>query len=448
MNLLHILTQKFSALITWFLHRPLLQKIIILGVILVAIWFIVAKFFSGSKTPQYQTSQVQSGTIISTISESGNVSAGGETDVTSPTDGIVEEIYVKNGDQVTVGQNLFKVKSTATPQQQASALSSYLSAQNNLNSAKSKMNSLQAALFTANQAFINDKGINNPTDTDKTDPKYIEENANWLQAQADYTNQQNVINQAQANLTSASLSYAATQDSVVTAPVPGTVANLSATIGTGVTASSTTTTTSNNSTSTSSSSGGSTVLVIGDFSKLQVKVQISEVDLPSVHTGQKATVTLDAFPSETFVGNVDSVDTIGTSTSGVVTYNAYITLIAPPSEIKPGMTATSIIQTTKHDNVLSVPSSAVQTVSGQSYVRVLKNGAISQIPVTTGISSDTNTEIDSGLTSGETVVTSVITSTTSTSSNSTTSPFSGLTGGRGFGGGGGGAVIRTGGGGR
>src|SRR5205823_1113568 len=130
--------------------------------------------------------------IISTVSESGNIGADSQTSVTSPSIGIIEAVYVKNGEQVTQGQNLFKVRATATPQEKASAYADYLSAQNNLNSAQAKMNSLQSALFKANQTFINDKGVPNPSDLQKTDPVYVEENADWLQAQADYKNQAGV----------------------------------------------------------------------------------------------------------------------------------------------------------------------------------------------------------------------------------------------------------------
>src|SRR5438270_859843 len=124
------------------------------------------------------------------------------------------------------------------------------------------MNSLQSALFKANQTFINDKGVSNPSDAQKQDPVYIEENANWLQAQADYKNQAGVITQAQAALTASSLSYQATQDSVVTAPVAGTVANLSVSQGNSVTASlsnnnSSSNTNANSSTSSSTSNSSS-----------------------------------------------------------------------------------------------------------------------------------------------------------------------------------------------
>ena len=92
------------------------------------------------------------------------------------------------------------------------------------------------------------------------------------------------------------------------------------------------------------------------------------------------------------------------------------------------------IQTDSRYDVLTVPSAAIQTENDTSYVRVLKNGKVSNVTVTTGISDDTNTEITSGLTEGDVVVTGTSATTTSGTS-STTSPFSG-SGGRGSGGGG------------
>src|SRR6185437_2940093 len=162
----------------------------------------------------------------------------------------------------------------------------------------------------------------------------------------------------------------------VTAPIDGTVANLSVVSGDAVTASSVTTTsnsTSFGSSSTASTNNGSTVLVIGNLTQLSILTQVNEVDVPHIKPGQNATVTLDAFPNETFVGKVQSVDSIGTISSGVVTYNVYISMVEPPTSIKAGMTASVAIQTARADDVVYVPTAAIQTANGSSYVRVLKN---------------------------------------------------------------------------
>jgi membrane fusion protein, macrolide-specific efflux system len=409
-----------------------LRAVIAVIIIIVAIYYVYSAFFTTKQSSQYQTSKVTKSLLISTLSESGSVSTTSQATINSPTDGIIQDVYVKDGDKVNEGDKLVSIRSTATVQEQQQAYASYLSAQNNLNSAKAKINSLQSALFKANQAFVNDKGISNPTTDDMNNPVYIEEKANWLQAESDYNNQQGVINQAQISLNSALLAYQATQDSVVTAPISGIVANISVTVGSNVAASSNTTSTSSTSSSTSTS-GSSALLKIGDFSNPIVSVQASEVDIPQIKAGQSATITLSAFSGKTFVGRVENVDTVGTTSSGVVTYNVYLTFVSPPADIRPGMSATAIITTARKNDALSVPTTAIQTSSGQSYVKVLKNGQISQASVETGISSDTDTEITSGLSEGDTVVTSVTTAKSSTGTQSS-SPFSGLNS-RNFGGG-------------
>jgi membrane fusion protein, macrolide-specific efflux system len=162
------------------------------------------------------------------------------------------------------------------------------------------------------------------------------------------------------------------------------------------------------------------------------------VDIPKIKAGQKAVITLDAFTGKTYVGEVENVDSVGTNNSGVVTYNVYLKFISPPADIKPGMTTTAVITIDRKDNALTVPSAAIQTTNGESLVRVLKNGQVSQVTVETGISSDSSTEIISGLSEGDTIITSTYSSQSSSSSNQSTSLFSGN---RGFGGSG--AALRV-----
>jgi len=325
---------------------------------------------------------------------------------------------------------------TAGQQRQAQAYSSLLSAQNGLQSANTQMYSLQNSLFVANQKFVNDKGIANPTDQNKQDPVYIEENASWLAAQAAYVNQSNVIAQAQANVNNASLAYQLTSGTI-TASTNGTVGDLIITKGMQIGSSNTT---AGSSTNTSNQAIAS--IITGNATT--VSVSLAEVDAPQIKIGQEATITFDALPNKTFTGKVMGINTTGAVTSGVTTYPAVIQLDdTSDASVLPNMTATANIITKVDDNALLVPSAAVQTVGTTSTVKVLKNGQVSTVSVQTGDTSDSQTVITSGLSEGETVVTSVI-STTSTTSTTGASPFSGGLRLGGFGGGGGG-TTRTGG---
>jgi macrolide-specific efflux system membrane fusion protein len=412
------------------------KKKIILALILVIIGFFIWSNINSSKTKTaYQTSQATKGTLVVSLTETGQVSVSNKISIVTQASGIVNNVYVASGDNLNAGDKIAEVTlDTAGQQRQAQAYSALLSAQNSLNSANAQLYSLQNTLFVANQKFINDKGIQNPTDQNKQDPVYIEENASWLAAEASYKNQTGVISQSQANLNNANLAYQLTSGTI-TAPTSGTIGDLVITKGMQIGSSNTT---AGSSTNTSNQSIAS--ILTGNSTA--VSISISEVDAPQIKVGQEATITFDALSSKTFTGKVIGINTTGSVSSGVTSYPAVIVLDESESDILPNMSATASIITKIDNNVLLVPSSAVQTVGTSSTVRVLKNGQVSTVSVSLGDSSDSQTVITSGLSEGDTVVTSAIA--TGTTQSSGASPFSGglRLGGFGGGGGGGGATTR------
>ncbi|MCX6705867.1 MAG: hypothetical protein NTV24_02050, partial [Candidatus Woesebacteria bacterium] len=132
-----------------------------------------------------------------------------------------------------------------------------------------------------------------------------------------------------------------------------------------------------------------------------------------------------------------TIDRIGTVSSNVTSYTVNIKLDTKSLDILPNMAATAdIIIATKVDTLI-IPTSALTTQNGQSVAKTLKNGTQVEVPVEIGISGNSDIEIVSGLTEGETVITGTVSNTST--STTTRSVFS--TGG--FGG-----VVRTGAGGR
>ncbi len=426
--------QKITSLKNWLFNQPIIIKGAILLVILGIGWFSISKLLSATQTAptQYQTAQVEKGTIVVTVSSSGTVSSANSGSVTTQASGVVTKILVQNGQLVKTGQEIATFDLDQTSKQKyAAALSSYQNARNNLASAQAKLNSLQAAEFKANQTFMNGKGSS--TDPDRSDPNYIQENANWLQAEADYKNQAAVIGQAQTSLNAASLALLQVSPTV-TSPISGTVTGLSLQVGSVLT-------------STSDSSGNNTAQKIASIkttAEPTITVNLTQVDVPNIKVGDKATLVFDSFTDQTFTGSVVSVDTIGSVSSGVTTYPAVIKLDSGSDKIFSNMTATANIITDSKSDVLLVPSAAVQTANGETTVRVMKNGTPTQVTVTTGLSSATQVEITSGLSEGDTVVTGTTGSTTSAAkSTSTTSVFSSLGGGNRTFGAAGGAAVRV-----
>lgn len=365
---------------------------------------------------QYQTAKVVRGTIISSVSASGQILTANIIDVTSNASGLVKKVYVKDGDRVSAGQKILElVLDSDSKQRSASAYSSYLSAKNSFDSAQVTLWTLDSAMWVANQTFINDavaRGLLT------YDPTYIQENDNWLAAEAKYKNQQAVIAQAQRVVNNAWLAYQQVSP-IVTAPMSGIISNI--TYAEGMTLGGT-------------SDSSQRIAIIRSEGNPLATFNLSEIDVAKVKPGQKATIKLDSLADKTFTGKVVTVDRVGSVTSGVTNYPIVIKFDTEAPEVLPNMSATAVIILEAKDSVLLVPSSAVRVQGDQNTVRVLKNKKEQTMVVETGLISDTQTEIISGLSEGDEVITSTITSTT-TRQGTSSSPFSGQLriGGGGFG---------------
>lgn len=392
MSMVSRILKTLSGVKDWFFKRSFPIKVVLIVTILAIGWFIYSKVTTGRQQPQFQTARVERGTIISTVSASGSVLTTNLVNVTTQASGVVKAVYVKDGDKVFAGQKIAEITLDYEGQQKnSSAWASYLAAKNNLESAKTTLYTLDSAMWAANQKFIND-AVARGLSTD--DPTYIQENDDWLAAEAKYKNQKGVIDQANASLASAWISYQLTSP-IVTAPIAGVVSNIGVVPGMVLTP--------------QSSTSSQRIAVIQNETNPIISVNISEIDVPKVKTGQKATVTLDSLPDKTFTGKVVTVDRIGTTSNNVVSYTSLIQLDTTSSEILPNMAANASIILETKANVLLIPSTAIQTQAGQSFVRVLRNGREQQIPVEIGLQGDTQTEIISGLSEGDEVIIGTVT---------------------------------------
>jgi HlyD family secretion protein len=177
------------------------------------------------------------------------------------------------------------------------------------------------------------------------------------------------------------------------------------------------------------------------------ELSLNEVDVAKVKVGQKATLTFDAIEGLSIAGAVSDIDTIGTVSQGVVTYTVKIGFDTQDDRVKPGMSVSAAIITDIKQDVLTVPSSAVKTQGNANYVEMFDTplpqtagtqGSLSAVPprqqnVAVGLSSDTDTEIVSGLKEGDEVVSRTITAKTTTTA--TAPSLFGGGGTRGLGGG-------------
>jgi RND family efflux transporter MFP subunit len=390
------LKQIGSSLIKRFKALSRKKKILVITAAIILLFFVIPGIVNSNKKPSYESAIVKKADIKEVVTETGTIAVSGRVDIDSPTNGVVTKVFVKNGDVVKKGQVLFTVESSATEQEQRSASSDYLAAQTALNNANATLNSLQAELFRTNQVFVNDRGVDNPSKDQKDDPVYIQQNANWLKAEADYKNQQTAISQAQAKASSAFLLYQATQNATVKATLAGKVSNLAVTEGSGVAAQTLTT-------------SPKPVLTITSQGMTEVIVSLSESDIAKVQEEQEVAIEINAINDKKYNGVVRRVDDVGTNDEGVIRYNVYIEVVDVDSRIRSGMTVDVDIVTKKLTNVLSVPNSAVKPYKGGRAVRVYdaSKKEIVYKPVKIGIRGQERTQILDGIEEGKEVVTSL-----------------------------------------
>lgn len=194
---------------------------------------------------------------------------------------------------------------------------------------------------------------------------------------------------------------------------------------------------------------GTIVATVVTKQKLSI-ISLNEIDVSKVKLGQKTNITFDAIEDLTISGQVVEIDTIGTISQGVVTYDIKISFDTQDERIKAGMSMSAGIITEVKSGVIVVPSSAIKSRGDTYYVEVFdspiskgssKQGFTSKTPprqveVKVGISNDTETEIVSGINEGNTVVIRTIVPSTATAQATQTPTIFGATGGNRSGGGG------------
>ncbi len=331
-------------------------------------------------------------------------------------------------------------------------------AQSAVDSAKAKLDALknpnpadiaaaQASVASAEQTLA---ALNAPLSTDVQ----LQQEA-IAQAQQTLSLRQNPytpydIVQAQSSVAQAQAQVNSTQKQIdgskIIAPFDGVVTAVNVQQGMGVSAS-------------------AVVIQMSEVGKLQVDATVDEVDVAKVRTGQLASLTLDALPGVIIPARVGLISYLGTSTSGVVSYDVYLDILsdqqtfangsrtgasASPSQtpragatasgtpraggtgaapsgtpraggtgrpagsngqpvdvlslLHPGFTVLANITVDQRNNVLTVPVKAVRQSGRDRVVRALVNGVVEERTVTTGVTDGQNIEVTSGLQEGDLVV--------------------------------------------
>lgn len=390
---------------------------------------------SAAPETTYQTEAAAKGTLAVTVAGTGNLAIYDETEVWPTTGGTVLEVEVTEGETVTAGQTLFALDPEDTEAATTKAYASYLSAKDNVTRAEVSLLRANNTLTSLQKTYKSQQSGSSST-TGATGAVTKVTKTDIAEAKADISSAKTSLYSARANRKSALLDYQDAQDAeddlVVKAPIDGVIWSLDVQEGDTVSAGSAGSSSSSSGstaggttggTTASTSSGSSAPMTIVTDDALAVQLTVNEVDLPSLKLKQRADITIDAFPDMTLTGKVLEISQSGTVSSGVVTFDVWLALDIVESQLRPGMTAAGTIVTQVVDDALLVPSGAVDSDTQGDYVMVMKSGATTptRTDVTTGVSNDTSTQIVSGLSEGDMVVTSSSSAATTDDSSSSSS---------------------------
>ncbi len=254
--------------------------------------------------------------------------------------------------------------------------------QSRINSQATAISSELSAVSDSIQAITDQKIINTKNISDAQSQLSKAQSA--FPTQEDIIQKQAALKQAQAALISARSQL---NKSLIIAPFTGIISKINGDLGETVNSS-------------------KVVVSMISVSGYQIEADITEIDIAKIKVGDPAKLTLDAYgPDTVFEARVSSIDPGETIIEGVTTYKTTLDFVNSDERLRPEMTANLDIQTDKKENVIAIPQRAV-IVSGEKTVRVIKNGAIQNVIVETGLSGkDGMVEITQGLNEGDQVVT-------------------------------------------
>ena len=409
--------------------------------ILVVFLLILSKMgaFGKDEGLKVTAEKVQKRTITEIVNASGKIYPEIEVKISPDISGEITELTVQEGDTVKKGQILARIYADIYNIQRNQAASGVVQSQAQVENSKAAIEALKAQQEQAQRTYDMQKKL--------FDDKVISRNefnvadANLKSAKANYNAAVQGIRGGQASVQSAQQNLAKANTDLgrtaIVAPMDGVVSLLSVKKGEKVAG--------------NSFNVGTEMLRIADMSKIEIRVDVGENDIPKVKLGDSALIEVDAYTDRKFKGIVTqiassnngaaSINALANTSNDVTQYKVFIRLL-PESYVdllgkgsfpfRPGMSANADIQTKTHANVLSVPINAVTTRDkndsaktdtkkiDESNVKpatslvddlevvafvIDKDGKVSKVKVKTDIQDINNIEITSGLKEGDQVVT-------------------------------------------
>jgi HlyD family secretion protein len=309
----------------------------------------------------YRTGKLERGALLATVSASGNVNPVTQVSVSSQISGQIKELFADFNSEVKAGQLIaqidpatyeYRVRSAEADLDASSA--SVLTATANATVARAAVSRAQTDLAEARRIHernlrLVDQGFIAQSEADRTRAAVAvaEEALKGAQAQVGVTEAQiktaqATVAQRTALVAQAKVDLGRTQ---IISPVHGIVIKRAVEQGQTVAA---------------SLQAPEMFVIAQNLSDMQVDASIDEADVGRIRSGQKASFTVDAFPGQTFEGEVRQVRKAAQNVANVVTYIAVVGFQNTSGKLLPGMTANVRVVTDQRDSVLKVPNAALR----------------------------------------------------------------------------------------
>jgi HlyD family secretion protein len=323
------------------------NKWFIIAMLLVGIAALTAFKFEARKTPQYYTEKVQQGDIQNVVQATGTINAVTTVQVGSQVSGTIETLNADFNSHVRKSQVIAQIDPSLFKGALLQAKADLADAQANLTAAKANQEKAEAAAAQAKLDFdrytsLAKDGVVPAQQLDTAKATYQSDVAAVNAAKAQVT-------QASAQVQQKSASVAVAQTNLdhttIRSPIDGTVVARSVDVGQTVAA---------------SLQAPTLFTIAQDLTKMQVYVSTDESDVGTIHAGQAVNFKVDAFPTQTFHGQVSAVRLNATTVQNVVTYTTVVDFDNPEMKLFPGMTAYVNIPVATATEVMKVPNGALR----------------------------------------------------------------------------------------
>lgn len=312
-----------------------MKKLIVVVVVLAAVGIGAGAYYRNRQVadPQVTSVPITRGDVIDAVAATGTLEAVETVDVGTQVSGTVQELYADFNDIVRKGQIIARLDpsliQTQIEQQEANVIR-----------AQADLERLQVNLADAHQKLERAKQMWDKNLIPRTDLETAEVNVNSAKAQI--RSSEASLVQARASLNNQKVNL---DHTVITAPIDGIVIQRSVDQGQTVAA---------------SMNAPTLFILAADLTKMQVLANIDESEVGRMRPGQHVTFRVDAYPTDTFIGNVEQVRLQPTVVQNVVTYSTVISVPNPELKLKPGMTANVNVEVAHRSNVLRLPSAALR----------------------------------------------------------------------------------------